>query len=309
MSSHQSLREKFGADAALPQQFVDFLNVAWTRYHAVAECGRRLQASGFQRLDERDQWTDLIKPGGRYFFERGGTAMVAFAVGAKYVAGNGLIIVGTHTDSPHLRLKPTSKITSQGVLQMGVQTYGGGLWSTWFDRDLSVAGSVVLRGANGALQRKLLKIARPICRVPMLAVHLERGTGTKITINTETHLPAVLATSIKDQLLSKQGGAGEGKTDGSNSKPIGGSPAANHHPVLLNLIAEELGCAVDDIVDFDLELCDTQPSAIGGVHNEFIFSGRLDNLFSVYCATEALLSSSPDEASLADESCIHGMWV
>ena len=106
--------------------------------------------------------------------------MVAFAVGAKYVAGNGLIIVGTHTDSPHLRLKPTSKITSQGVLQMGVQTYGGGLWSTWFDRDLSVAGSVVLRGANGALQRKLLKIARPICRVPMLAVHLNVVQARKL---------------------------------------------------------------------------------------------------------------------------------
>ena len=131
-----------------------------------------------------------------------------------------------------------------------------------------------------------------------------RGTGTNITINTETHLPAVLATSVKDQLFSKQGEGGEEKAGKSNGeKPIGGSPSANHHPVLLNLIAEELGCAVVDIVDFDLQLCDTQPSAIGGVHNEFIFSGRLDNLYSVYCATEALTSSSLTK-SLANESCI-----
>lgn len=301
-----SLSEKFGADATLPQQYVDFMNIAWTRYHAVAECERRLAAAGFQKLNERDQWTDVIQPGGRYFFDREGTSLVAFAVGAQYAAGNGLIVVGTHTDSPHLRLKPTSKMSNQGVLQMGLQTYGGGLWSTWFDRDLSLAGSVVLRGTDGALQRKLLKIERPICRVPMLAVHLDRGTGTKVTINTETHLPAVLATSVKNQLFSKKedaASAGEGKQD-EGDEPIAGSPAANHHSVLLNLIAEELNCAPGDIMDFDLQLCDTQPSAIGGVHDEFIFSGRMDNLFSVYCATEALLSSSPDEASLADETCI-----
>ena len=294
------LQETFGDDASLPAKFIDFMNESWTRYHAVARCEQRLKEAGFQRIDERDQWTDVIKPGGRYFFDRAGTSLVAFAVGAKYKAGNGLIVVGTHTDSPHLRLKPTSKISSQGVLQMGIQTYGGGLWSTWFDRDLSLAGSVIIRGKDGALQRKLLKINRPICRVPMLAVHLDRGTGTKITINTENHLPAVLATAVKDQVFSPQT-TEESKND---EKPIGGSPSANHHSVLLNLIADELCCSQTDIVDFDLQLCDTQPSTIGGAHKEFIFSGRLDNLFSVYCAVEALISSTPDENSLADESCI-----
>ena len=285
-------------DSELPTKFIDFLNSAWTRYHAVGECKIRLKAAGFTELFERDSWSSIIKPGGKYYFDRVGSSLVAWAVGAKYVAGNGLIVIGCHTDSPHLKLKPTSKKTSKGMLQMAIQTYGGGLWSTWFDRDLGLGGCVLFKNADGKIEQKLVRIARPLCRIPMLAVHLDRGTGTKIDINTENHLPAILCSAIKDQLLTPAP-----SEETKSSAATAGTAAANHHSVLLNLVAAEVGTTPENIVDFDLQLCDVQPSTIGGVHNEFILSGRLDNLFSVFCGVTAMCDTATDEA-LANESSI-----
>ena len=290
-------------DSLLPQKFIDFLNTSWTRYHAVHECKQRLLAAGFVELFERDSWSEIIKPGGKYFFDRVGSSLVAWAVGAKYKAGNGLIVVGCHTDSPHLKLKPTSKKTSKGMLQMGVQTYGGGLWSTWFDRDLGLGGCVLVKNDQGKIEQKLVKINRPICRIPMLAVHLDRGTGTKIVINTETHLPAILCSAVKNQLLSKENSSNGTTENETKTDAKKGTPAANHHNVLLQLVADEIGTSIDKIIDFDLQLCDTQPSQIGGVHNEFILSGRLDNLFSVYCGVTAMCDTATEE-QLANESSI-----
>ena len=104
-----------------------------------------LTEAGFTRLSERDEWA--LKPGGRYFFTRNMSSIVAFAVGEKYEPGNGFNIIGAHTDSPCPKLKPVSAVKKGGFLGVGVQTYGGGLWHTWFDRDLSVAGRVLLRKA------------------------------------------------------------------------------------------------------------------------------------------------------------------
>ena len=302
-------------DATLPQQFLDFMNESWTAFHAVATARKMLLAAGFTELSERDPWTkDRIAPGGRYFFTRNGSALVACAVGAKFEPGNGVIAVGAHTDSPCLKLKPTSKLTKHGMLQLGVQTYGGGLWGTWFDRDLGVAGRALVRrrgegGAPDEFEHKLVKVAKPICRVPTLAVHMARGSGTKIEINPETHLPPVLATAIKEQLMAGGGGddgsnggfvkvdgggagggagAGAGAGEKKKADPAPGTSAANHHAALLRVLAEELGCAPGDVEDFELQMCDVQPSAIGGVHGEFIYSGRLDNLTHVFCAARFL---------------------
>ena len=288
----------FEDDDALPSKFIDFLNSAWTRYHAVYECKERLLAAGFVELFERDSWTEIIQPGGKYFFDRVGSSLVAWAVGAKYKVGNGLIVVGCHTDSPHVKLKPTSKKTSQGMLQASLQTYGGGLWSTWFDRDLGLGGCVLVKNAdNGKIEQKLVRINRPVCRIPMLAVHLDRGTGTKIEINTESHLPAILCSAVKDQLFSPAQSE-ESKVAASTA----GTASANHHSVLLQLVADEVGTTPENIVDFDLQLCDVQPSRIGGIHNEFILSGRLDNLFSVFCGVTALCDTSNDASLDSDAS-------
>lgn len=270
-------------DEGLPLELVDFLNEAWTPFHAVARVARELRNAGFVELDERKDWSQDIKKGGRYFFTRNHSSLVSFAVGSKFEPGNGFITIGTHTDSPCPKLKPVSKLNKSKHLMLGVQCYGGGLWTTWFDRDLTIAGRVVVRRPGGNFSHELVKVSRPICRIPMLAVHLARGTGTDFKLNTETDFAPVLATELKTALDN---------ADGDFSESKGGS--LTHHHLLLKLIGDELKCNVNDIADFELQLCDTQPPVIGGALKEFIFSGRLDNLASCFMAMRSLVDSTSD---------------
>ncbi|KAJ1936402.1 hypothetical protein EC988_008206, partial [Linderina pennispora] len=183
-------------------------------------------------------------------------------------------------------LKPVSKKTSNGYLQVGVQIYGGGLWHTWFDRDLSIAGRVMVRDNNGGYANRLVSVADPILRIPSLAIHMDRSANDTFTFNKETHLTPVLATVSK---------ALNGQEESSDAK-------VDHHPVLLQRLAKELDIEVDQITDFELCLYDTQPAAIGGICNEFIHSARLDNLNSSYCAVEGLINSVSSEHALDNDS-------
>uniref|UniRef100_A0A7S1SPJ3 aspartyl aminopeptidase n=1 Tax=Tetraselmis chuii TaxID=63592 RepID=A0A7S1SPJ3_9CHLO len=273
---------KMKADPAEAERMLQFINKAWTAYHAVDEAAKRLTAAGYTRISERDEWK--LQPGGRYFFTRNQSTIVAFAVGAKYKPGNGFYIVGAHTDSPCLKLKPVSKYHKTKHTMVNVEPYGGGLWATWFDRDLTVAGRVLVRQADGTIAHRLVKVDRPLMRIPMLAIHLNREIMTDgFNINAQNHLSPVLATSIKDA-LNAESDKGE-----------------NHHgSALLNVLAEELGCDTKDIFDLELNVCDTQPGVIGGVHNEFVWVGRLDNLAMSYCSLAALLDTTSEEA-LAEE--------
>lgn len=276
---------------------LDFLNESWTPFHATAECARQLSAAGFCQLAEHEPWSD-VRPGGRYFFTRNMSSIVAFAVGAKYQEGNGFNVIAAHTDSPCLKLKPVSAAVRSGFLSVGVQIYGGGLWYTWFDRDLSVAGRVLLRlPGGGPLQHRLVRVRRPVLRIPTLAIHLDRTVITDgFKPNLETHLAPILATQVKSELNQP---AGDHK-NGAAAAP----PPSAHHPLLLQIVAEELGCKEEDIVDFELNVCDTQPSCTGGGRDEFVLSGRLDNLASSFCALRALVESCGSEADLADERCV-----
>jgi aspartyl aminopeptidase len=249
-----------------------------------------LSAAGYMRLREQDEWK--IAPGGKYFLTRNMSSIVAFAVGESYEAGDGFHIIGAHTDSPCPKLKPISAVSKSGFLQVGVQTYGGGLWHTWFDRDLSVAGKVVLRrsAGGGGLSQELVRIDRPILRIPTLAIHLDRGVNTEgFKLNTETHFAPILATAIKGELEVEVTKDVVGTQPGHRI-----SPAVAHHPLLLAVLADQLNCDAHEIVDFDLEVCDVQPSVIGGAAREFIYSGRLDNLASSFCALKALLEAGGD---------------
>ncbi|XP_047079389.1 uncharacterized protein LOC124689981 [Lolium rigidum] len=137
---------------------LDYLNESWTQFHATAEAKRQLLIAGFKLLSENDDWD--LQPGGRYFFTRNMSCLVAFAVGEKYRVGNGFNIIAAHTDSPCLKLKPRSASFKSGHQMINVQTYGGGLWHTWFDRDLTLAGRVILRAADGSFAHKLVKEVR-----------------------------------------------------------------------------------------------------------------------------------------------------
>ena len=124
------------------EAFVQFLRKGCSNFHVVKECCERLTSSGFRRVSEKTTWGKSVEPMGKYFFTRNECAIVAIAVGGHYKEGNGYSIVAAHTDSPYLRLKPISKIQSNGYCQLGVETYGGGIWSSWLDRDLGIAGRV-----------------------------------------------------------------------------------------------------------------------------------------------------------------------
>nr|CAB3495912.1 unnamed protein product [Digitaria exilis] len=221
------------AIAPVVSDLVDFLNASPTAFHAVDEAKLRLKAAGFTQLSEREEWAGL-EPGRKYFFTRNHSTIVAFAIGAKYVAGNGFHIIGAHTDSPCLKLKPVSKVTKGGYLEVGVQTYGGGLWYTWFDRDLTVAGRVIIREKRDggvSYAHKLVRVQEPILRIPTLAIHLDRTISSEgLKINNQNHLIPVLATSIKNEMQRLVGENGpKGSSENKNTK---------HHPLLLQALID-----------------------------------------------------------------------
>ncbi|KAH7685654.1 aspartyl aminopeptidase protein [Dioscorea alata] len=288
----QSNSEDGDCSQSIVGDLLDYLNESWTQFHATAEAKRQLLEAGFHLLNENDEWD--LQPGGRYFFTRNMSCLVAFAIGEKYSIGSGFNIIAAHTDSPCLKLKPRSASSKSGFLMANVQTYGGGLWYTWFDRDLSVAGRVIVKAADGCFVHKLVKVKRPILRVPTLAIHLDRLVNTEgFKPNLETHLIPLLATKLEETSLKSD----EKTTPSSFSRSA-------HHPLLLQLLSEELGCNSEDIMGIELNVCDTQPSCLGGGKNEFIFSGRLDNLASCYGALRALIDSCKSPAALANEQAI-----
>ncbi|KAG1675370.1 hypothetical protein FOA52_012289 [Chlamydomonas sp. UWO 241] len=283
--------------SGLAHSMIDFINQAWTPYHAVEEASKRLLQAGYQHITEKGAWD--VQPGGKYFFTRNYSTIVAFAVGEKFQPGNGFYMIGAHTDSPCLKTKPVTKGSKAGYQMVNVQPYGGGLWHTWFDRDLGIAGRVLVRGvaADGTncMVHRLVKIDRPILRVPMLAIHLQKDLYTDgFKPNLQNNLAPVLATAAKAAL----------GLDSADAPATG--EAAKHHASLLDLVAKEAGCSAADIVDFELSLCDVQPGQIGGIKDEFVFIGRLDNLAMSFMALQSLIDTTCDGA-LVDETGVRSI--
>jgi aspartyl aminopeptidase len=238
-----------------------FIDASPTPYHAVAEARRRLLARGYRELDEREEWA--IEPGGRYFVVRAGGTLVAFDAGTAPPAEAGFVLIGAHTDSPNLRLKPSAEQTTAGHRQLGVEVYGGVLLSTWMDRDLSLAGRVTLRGSRAVLVR----FDRVLCRIPMLAIHLDREVNVRgLVLNPQTHLVPTWGLEAEDAQTLAAALVEEIAKDGPAAKP-------------------------EEILGFDLCLYDTTPSAIGGARGELVLAPRLDNLASCHAALEALAAA------------------
>jgi aspartyl aminopeptidase len=240
-----------------PRDLLAFIQASPSPYHAVDEARRRLEASGFSELDEREEWT--IAPGSRHFAIRAGGSLVAFLAGSEPPAQAGFVIIGAHTDSPNLRVKPSAEQTSAGYRQLGVEIYGSALLSTWLDRDLSIAGRVTLRGG----ETRLVRFEQALCRIPMLAIHLDREVNTRgLILNAQNHmLPIWSLDTAKD------------------ARSLGAH------------LAEQLGVKVEDVLGFDLCLYDVQPGCIGGAQGELLLSPRLDNLASCHAGISALIAS------------------
>ncbi|KAI5290072.1 hypothetical protein KEM54_002511 [Ascosphaera aggregata] len=288
------------------RDFLSFVNVSPTPFHATQSARIMFENAGFQEIKERDSWASICKPGGKYFLTRNGSSIVAFAIGKKWKPGNSIAIVGAHTDSPCLRIKPVSKKSGDGFVQVGVEAYGGGIWHSWFDRDLAIAGRAMVYEPDGSIRARLVRIDRPILRIPTLAIHLER-TQT-FDFNKETQLFPIAG--LVEAELERTGKAAqeakkeqEAEDDSTPFSPLKG-PTERHHPYIVELIATDLAVKPTDIVDFEMLLYDTQPACLGGLLEEFIFSARLDNLNSSYCATAGLINSVNQADALEDEPSI-----
>jgi aspartyl aminopeptidase len=234
-----------------------FLGSSPTPFHAVASARERLARVGFGPIAETDSWNDLA-PGG-YFVAHGATSLFAFVIPeAKRIAG--FRLVGAHTDSPNLRLKPNAEYKKEGYAQLGVEVYGGVLLNSWLDRDLSLAGRVFVRNA-GRVETRLVRFTRPMVRVAQLAIHLDRDVNDGLKLNRQEHLA-----------------------------PIFGLADANARD-LNALLAEELGVSRDAIAGSDLMLYDIVAPTVGGRDEEMIFSARLDNLAMCHAGVHSLVEA------------------
>lgn len=283
-------------------KLVQYLEASPTPYHAVHNAVKRLEASGFTRLSERDAWE--LKPNGRYFATRNQSSIIAFALPKSFKPGNahGFAIVGAHTDSCNFKLRPISKRrkpADSNYMAIGVETYGGGLWHTWLDRDLGIAGRVITASPDGTYTPHLINLNKPLVRIPTVAIHLDRTQNEKFFYNQETGMQAILG------LISEQVSASP-----STANKTAMDIKANHHPKVLELIADQLksngvkNASVDSIHDFELSLYDIQAPCLGGANEEFVFSARLDNLFSSFCAVEGLVESLENRPDKAVEGAI-----
>jgi len=243
-----------------------YIDSSPTPYHAVAESLRRLAAAGFTAIHESEPWEFAC--GDRRVVVRNDGSLIALQVGSTSPAEAGFRIVGAHTDSPNLRLKPLADVASHGYRQLAVEPYGGVLLHTWLDRDLSLAGRVTIR-EGGRTRSLLLDFSRPLLRVPNLAIHLQRELARDgLKLDAQKHLV-----------------------------PIAGLEGT---PPLAEWIAAELreqqqaDVAPEAVLAFDLMTYDVQPSSVIGTRGEFLCAPRLDNLASCHAAVTALSSGAAD---------------
>ena len=245
------------------KDLVDFMNKSVCNFWAVKTISEILEANGFSQLNPADAWT--LKAGDRRYVVKNHSAIFAFVVG-EGGAADGFKIISAHSDSPGFRIKPDPEMVSDGgILKLNTEVYGGPILYTWFDRPLSIAGRVMLR-SNDVLNpvTKLVKIGRPLLTIPHLAIHFNRSVNEGNKLSKQKDMLPVIGRI--DSMIERDG-------------------------YVLRLVANELGVDEQDILDCDLLLYDTTPACLVGVNDEFITSGRLDDLGMAHAAMTAFLES------------------
>lgn len=242
---------------------LSYLEVSPSPYHAVHSSASRLLAAGFHELEPRSSWSHSDIQG-RRFVRRGGALLAWDAAPNADPITAGFRIVGAHTDSPNLRIKPNPDVSSAGYRQLAVEVYGGALSNSWLDRDLGLSGRLVLR--NGSIA--LVSVERAIARIAQLAIHLDRDVNEKgLILDKQVHLVPIVGLGTM-------------------------SPGD-----LRDFAANAAGVKAKDVVTYDLMLHDLTQPAVLGIEDEFIVSARIDNLFSSWAATTALATRSPSPAA------------
>jgi aspartyl aminopeptidase len=253
------------SDISLNPQLIEFIQRSPTPFHATAELREQLLQAGYVELSEGDRWR--LQAGGRYLAVRNGSSIIAFTLGSTDPAESGFRMVGAHTDSPCLRVKPEPQSVNNGYYQLGVEVYGGALLNPWFDRDLSLAGRISYRDHDRQLGSVLIDFKRPVAVIPSLAIHLDREVNNARSINAQTQLPPVLMRADEAQ------------------------PQEFRQLLLAQARQQYPDLAIEAVLDFELCFYDCQPGTVLGLKQEFIAAARLDNLLSCHIGLQALLAS------------------
>ncbi|MCZ6829900.1 MAG: M18 family aminopeptidase [Gammaproteobacteria bacterium] len=251
------------------QGLLEFIARASSPFHAVREMCLRLQVAGFERLEEASGWA--LQNGARYFLTRNDSSIIVFTMGREADPLRGLRMVGAHTDSPCLMVKPNPEKESKGYRQLGVEVYGGALLNPWFDRDLSIAGRVTFVDSGGCLRKELVDFRKPIAVIPSLAIHLDREANKNRSVTAQTDIVPLLQQGDEFDIRS----------------------------LLAQQLEAEYGITgVDKVLEYELCFYDTQLPQVVGLAGEFIASARLDNLLSCYAGLQAIIESDGVVSSL-----------
>ena len=257
------------------KRLLSFLDASPVNFLAVKNITDMLEASGFRRLDPC-QPLGVVNAGDRFFVTKNHSSVYAFRIGRKPLAKAGFHMICAHSDSPTFRIKPNAEmLTEGGLVKLNTEVYGGPIMSTWFDRPLTLAGRVIVR-SNDVMHpdTMLLHIKRPLLQISNLAIHFNRQVNDGVKLSRQKDVLPILG-QITNQL-----------------------EAGN---LLINVILEELNkqrpVSREDILDFDLYLADATPACTFGVHNEFISSGRLDDLSMCFAGLEALLAANDTDTT------------
>lgn len=246
------------------ENMLDFIYESPTQFNAVEVSAETLEKNGFEKLNPKENWK--LEVGKKYYTTKNSSALVAFKVNSDEVEKEGFRIIGSHTDSPGFRIKPNAEMESCGAyLKLNTEGYGGMILSTWLDRPLAMAGRVFLRGENTFKPvEKIVNINKPVCIIPNLAIHMNRSINDGYKYNKQTDmLPLV---GLINEQLEKDN-------------------------YMVKLLASELNVEIEEIIDFDIFLYEYEKGCFTGANEEFISTGRLDNLSMYYSSVEALLDS------------------
>ena len=249
------------------REVVEFIDESPSSYHVVKNCSDILDENGFERIMPREKWE--LKKGGKYFFKKSSSTIIAFTVGENFDAGKGFKIFGTHTDSPCFRIKPNPEMVTENIVRLNTEVYGGPILSTWFDRPLSIAGRVIVKGENPFFPKTVkIKIDEPLLTIPNLAIHQNREVNNGVKIDKQNDVLPVI--SLINHNFEKEG-------------------------YLERIILKKTGIKKEDIIDFDLYLYATEKGCLLGANEEFISSPKIDNLASVYTGLIGLVESEENK--------------
>ena len=253
------------------KRLLSFLDASPVNFLAVKNISKELEKNGFRRMNPQEP-LGKIEAGEKFFVTKNDSSIYAFQIGKKPLADAGFHMICAHCDSPTFRIKPNAEMLCEGgIVKLNTEVYGGPIMSTWFDRPLTLAGRVIVKGESAMNpQTLLLHIQRPLLQISNLAIHFNRQVNDGVKLSKQKDVLPILGI-INDELEKGN--------------------------LLMNVITDELNIQKEDVLDFDLYLADATPACTFGVHNEFISSGRLDDLSMCWAGVEAMIASDANDTT------------